>query len=230
MTNAYPLLEIATFRVAPYPQCMGKKSLAELTVDPFLRTLEGRDDAQLLTVEQTAGFLARSITTLAEWRASGKRPPGWIDDAGIRYPLGEVRRYAREQLERLALTPTPPAPSPPPAPTTAAEEIAKAVDQQAVDDYGLDDPILTGRRRKGVRHNSFAEFVALGAADDEWVFLMVPVAQGGHRPVDLISTLDISADQVAEAACAQMSLTEYLRLLKEHLNRYQNEMTTTSFR
>lgn len=44
-----------------------------------------------------------SVTTLGEWRDANKRPPGWIEDAGIRYPLGEVRRYAREQLERLAL-------------------------------------------------------------------------------------------------------------------------------
>jgi hypothetical protein len=196
---------------------MGKKSLAELTADPFLHTLEGRDDAQLLTVEQTAGFLSRSTSTLAEWRASGKRPPGWIDDAGIRYPLGEVRRYAREQLERLALTPLPPLLSPRPKPTTAAEEIAKAVDPQAVDDYGLDDPILTGRRRKGVRHNSFAEFIAMGSPNDEWVFLMVPDASGSHRPVDLISTLDMVDKEITEAMCAQMSLKTYLKRLQKVL-------------
>lgn len=196
---------------------MGKKSLAELTADPFLRTLEGRDDAQLLTVEQTAGFLARSITTLAEWRASGKRPPGWIDDAGIRYPLGEVRRYAREQLERLTLVPPSPVPAPPRS-STASEEIAKAIDPQAVEDYGLDDPILTGRRRKGIRHSSFAEFIALGASDDEWVFLLVPDTQGGRRPMDLISTLDTSDDQLHEATCQQLSLGEYLERLRHYLD------------
>jgi hypothetical protein len=196
---------------------MGKKTLAELTADPFLRTLEGRDDAQLLTVEQTAGFLSRSITTLAEWRATSKRPPGWIDDAGIRYPLGEVRRYAREQLEKLALVEPSPAPSPRTSPTSAAEEIAKAVDPQAVTDYGLDEPILTGRRRKGVHHNSFAEFVALGAADDEWIFLVVPDLTSGHRPVDLIATLDMAASELSMATPVQWSLTKYLDHLKTQL-------------
>ena len=90
-----------------------------------------------------------------------------------------------------------------------------------MEDYGLDDPILTGRRRMGVRHNSFNEFnefIALGAPDDEWVFLIVPDVPGEHRPIDLISTLDMTTGDVADATCAQLSLTGYLQLLKDRLD------------
>lgn len=201
---------------------MAKKSLAELTADPFLRSLEGCDDAQLLTIEQTAGFLARSITSLSEWRTASKRPPGWIDDDGVRYPLGELRRYAREKLEAAAASsPASAAPAPAPPATTAAQKVRQVAGKDAVEIFGLDEePMRGGRARKGVRQESFSSFLATGAPDDEWVFLMVPSSFSSNharRPIDLIATLDTYIETPDDVKCEQLSLIEYSETLAAFL-------------
>ncbi|KRE90879.1 hypothetical protein ASG87_01700 [Frateuria sp. Soil773] len=202
---------------------MAKRSLAELTADPFLRSLEGRDDAQQLTIEQAAGFLSRSVTSLAEWRAAGKRPPGWTDDGIVRYPLGELRRYSREQLEATAVAiPPAPAPASPTAPTTAAEKVRQIAGKDAVRIFGFDDERLrAGQARGGVNQTSTAAFLSVGAPDDEWVFLNVPSPTPGNplrRPVDLIATLDMDPDTLADATCQQMSLSAYAEALAAFLH------------
>jgi hypothetical protein len=194
---------------------MGHKTLKELTEDPFLRTLEGRDELQPMTIQRAAGFLAQSLTTLLEWREAGKRPPGWYGEGkNLRYPLGELRRFVREELEKAERMQAPqPAPTAPPEKTSAVEKVKQIAGKDAVKGFGFGDvKMIGGERRTKVRHDSHAQFLSVGAPNDEWVFLMVPSAypaQTVRRPVDLIASLDMDPDTLVDAECEQLSLESY---------------------
>jgi hypothetical protein len=207
---------------------MGHKTLAELTADPFLRTLEGRDDSQPLTIGLTAGFLIVSTTVLSQWRTAGKRPPDWYGKGKrIRYSLGELRRYVRGELETAArlhpLTPSA-TPSPPLEKTTATEQVRQIAGGDAVDVFGLNEPILRGGRRRKVNQDTFAQFLSMGAPDDEWVFVMVPSpfpGLGVCRPVDLIASLDMDLDTLLDAECEQLSLSAYAETMAAFMRQEQ---------
>jgi len=213
-----PRLGLCAHLPAPYAPWMGHKTLAELTADPFLRTLEGRDPATPLTAGQAAGFLITSTSTLKEWRDSGKWPPEWFKDEdceGVRYPLGSLRQYVNDRVEatrQKRARSTEATPAPPLDKTSAAEKIKQIAGKDAVKGFGLDDLILRGGRRKNVKQDTHSQFMALGASDDEWVFLMVPSTVPGvaaRRPIDLIASLDMDPDTLEDAECVQLSLFDY---------------------
>ena len=79
-------------------------------------------------------------------------------------------------------------------------------------------PVKRGRR-KGVKHSSYPEFMAKGAPDDEWVFALIPDPNKGayRRPVDLIETLHMPEEQIGDATCEQLSMTDYLDRLSGYL-------------
>lgn len=193
---------------------MIKPSVKDLTSDPFLIDLERYGDHKLVSQGQAAGYLNKSISTLSDWRKKGKRPPGWIDDDGIGYPVGELKRYVQEQLARTASQLTSePAPTPTPPPTPAAVD-ADGVPLSASDrqNYGLDEPPMGGGRGKGIVHASLSSFLSTGLPDDEWLFVMVPERELGniYRPVDLIASIDLPWEKVRDAKCEQITLSDYV--------------------
>jgi len=201
-----------------------KPTLAELVADPFLQTLSGRDDAQMLTRYQACGFLNKAPATLDAWRKQNVKPPQWINSAAagkqpdISYPLGELRLWVRQKLDEAA-QPAPPSSissdgtyqSLGPSVMTAAERVI----------YGLDEEILRGGSRRGIKHASFQQFLSRGAPTDEWVFLMVPTDFRGNqhtRPVDLISSLDLPFELVSKAtSCDQISLATYVQRMATYM-------------
>ncbi|WP_449429132.1 hypothetical protein [Rhodanobacter umsongensis] len=202
-----------------------KPTLAELITDPFLRTLEGRDDAQMLTRYQACGFLNKAPATLDAWRKQNLRPPQWINSSNpgqkpdIAYPLGELRLWVKQKLEEASRPASPSAlnmdgeyQSLGPSQMNAAQRA----------EYGLDEEILRGAARLGVKHANFQQLLARGAPTDEWVFLMVPTDFRGTqhlRPVDLISSLDMPFELVSKAtSCDQISLATYLQRLKTYMD------------
>jgi len=209
-----------------------KPTLAELVADPFLRTLEGRDDAQMLTRYQACGFLNKAPATLDAWRKQDLRPPQWINSAtagqkpDISYPLGELRLWVRQKKEESA--------RPGPASSIAAEGAYQSLGPSGMTAgerviYGLDEEILRGGTRRGIKHASFQQFLATGAPADEWVFLMVPTDFRGTqhlRPIDLISSLDLPFELVSKATfCDQISLATYVKRLSVYMEIFasQNE-------
>lgn len=218
-TNALPSSTLIHVRVAPYPALMIKPSVKELSSDPFLIDLERYGDHKIASQGQAAGYLNKSISTLSAWRKKGKRPPGWIDDDGIGYPVGELKRYVQEQT---ALTASPNASSSATAPTPPAASAAVDADGvplsgEALEAYGMDEPMMRGGRRKKVTHATFAGFLSTGLPDDEWVFVMVPESDLGniHRPVDLMASMDLPWEQVRDATCEQLTLSAYLERMAE---------------
>lgn len=204
--------------VAPYAAHMKKHTVAELSADPFLRDLESYGDHKLVSQSQAAGYLNKSITTLSNWRTSGKRPPGWIDDDGISYPVGELKRYVQEHLASTAEG-KPRAAGRAPRAEGVLDADGRPRSAKDMDDYGLDEPLMRGGRRKKVNHDSFASFMASGGPADEWVFLMVPDPHQGatSRPVDLIASMELPHESLAQATCEQLSLTDYLDRLRFYL-------------
>jgi len=207
-----------------------KPTLAELIADPFLRTLEGRDDAQMLTRYQACGFLNKAPATLDSWRKQNLKPPQWINSAAagkqhdISYPLGELRLWVRQKLEEAARPASPSLigeegayQSLGPSRMTAAERVI----------YGLDEEILCGAPRRGIEHASFQQFLATGAPADEWVFLMVPTDFRGRqhlRPVDLISSLELPFEIVSKAtSCDQISLATYVQRLSVYMEIFASQ-------
>jgi hypothetical protein len=87
--------------------------------------------------------------------------------------------------------------------------------------YGLDEEILRGGSRRGIKHASLQQFLSRGAPADEWVFLMVPTDFRGTqylRPVDLISSLDLPFELVSKAtSCDQISLTAYVQRMTTYM-------------
>lgn len=227
-TNALPCSALIGVRVAPYPADMIKPSVKELSSDPFLIDLERYGDHKVASQGQAAGYLNKSISTLSAWRKKGKRPPGWIDDDGIGYPVGELKRYVREQTARTAsLSASSSAATPsPPTTSTAADADGVPLSGEALEAYGMDEPMMRGGRRKKVAHATFAGFLSSGLPDDEWVFAMIPERGLGNilRPVDLVASMDLPWEQVRDANCEQLTLSDYLermadfsRLAAEHL-------------
>jgi hypothetical protein len=196
-----------------------RKTLSQLSADPFLQTLEGRDPDQPMTIELAAGFLMQSVWTLAEWRDAGIRPPGWYGEGkGIRYSLGELRRFVREQLEKSAQKHTPQSAAAPLSDkTTAAEQVKQIAGAKAVDDFGFDDTPLRGGR-PNVNQRNFGQFLSVGRSTDEWVFAMVPSRYPDvpPRPVDLIATLDMDLEDLLDAECVQLDLPTYSEHLAAH--------------
>lgn len=218
-TKGLPGSALIAVRVAPYPADMIKRSVKELSSDPFLIDLERYGDHKIASQGQAAGYLNKSISTLSDWRKKGKRPPGWIDDDGIGYPVGELKRYVQEQLARTASpdASTSAATPSPPTTSTAADADGVPLSGEALEAYGMDEPMMRGGRRKKVAHATFAGFLSTGLPDDEWVFVVVPERRLGniHRPVDLIASMDLPWEQVRDATCEQLTLSHYLDRMAE---------------
>lgn len=204
---------------------MGRKKLEDLTRDPQVLALAHADDHQLVNEDLAAGFLSLSLTVLRGWRSEGRTPPAFVALTGraIRYPVGELRRFVREILEKAQARLDDHRPAAPPAAvshsSSAAERMAKITGAKDLTHLGLDQEILRGGRRKQVNHASFAQFMAQAAPEDEWVFALLPDPSRGAycRPVDLIETLHMSEAEIGEATCAQLTLTEYLERLTAYL-------------
>lgn len=199
---------------------MGRKKLEDLTRDPQVLALAQADDHQLVNEDLAAGFLALSLTVLQGWRSEGRTPPTFIalTEKAIRYPVGELRRFVREALERSQARVDDHHASAPPAPpshSSAAERMAKITGTKDLSHLGLDQEILRGGRRKKVNHASFAQFMTQAQPEDEWVFALVPDPSRGtyRRPVDLAETLHMSEAQIGDATCEQLTMTAYLERL-----------------
>lgn len=208
---------------------MPKPTLADMIADPFLRTLEGRDGSQVLTRYQACGFLQQSPSTLDRWRKKGWRPPQWFDNAPrsdkpvICYTLGSLREYVQQQVEQASADSSPSIPSTASS-THATDADGRPMTAQDIADYGLDETILRGGRRRKVNHDSFASFLATGQPDDEWVFLLQPSTAPGNprrRPVDLIASLDLDLDTLVDAECEQLSLSAYTETLAAFMREEQ---------
>lgn len=204
---------------------MSRKKLQELSTDPFVLAMDQADDLKPIPAEFAAGWLSVSETILGEWRSAGRTPPQFIKitDKKVVYPMGELRRFMREALEEALATNAErrsAAPLSATKPTSAAEQMAKITGAKDLSHLGLDDEILRGGRRKGVRHASFSQFMARGAAEDEWVFALIPGRYGGayRRPVDLIETLYMSEEEIGDASCEQLSQAAYLERLQIYLS------------
>lgn len=179
-------------------------------MDPFLQTLEGRPDYQRVTPDQAAGILNKSRATLDEWAKEGRMPPARItDDDGLHYyTLGEVRRFSEEALQRVYKN-HPNSPWP----------LEKPPSKKELADSGLDESLLRGGRRRGVRHNNIAELMATGQPTDEWVFCMVATDTPNlRRPVDLVWALLHCPEELGheEATIKQLSLAEYASLMADY--------------
>lgn len=150
----------------------------------------------MLTEAQVAGFLQVSPDVLSQWRREGKRPPVWIDPqenpggprrpgrTAVRYQLGALRDYSRALVE-------------------AAEAAFAAADVAA----DVAEPVSP--KRKVPRHASFAQFLAIAPADDEWLFMRVGPRR---RPIDFIYSLDIEPGD--DDAPEWMTLAAYLDALR----------------
>lgn len=210
-----------------------KPTLAELVLDPFLRSLDGRDDAQMLTRYQACGFLNKAPATLDLWRKQNIRPPQWINSAragekpDIGYPLGELRLWVRTKLEeardQAKITPT--VGDPPTSSSSDYQHLGpRKLSAKERAEYGLDEELLRGRRRKGVAHETFASFLSAGTPSDEWVFLSVRTDfRSGQvrRPVDLISSLDLPWDMLGDAPCERLTLADYATRMASYLAAYE---------
>lgn len=193
---------------------MAKQTLEELTRDPMVLALAQADDKQLVNELLASGFLSVSLTTLRGWRTAGRKPPAAIKldtkvKSSVRYPVGELRKFVEQAL----------------AGDTPEPELAPIALPRAQPEGGLSShlgmnlkPVKRGRR-KGVKHSSYPEFMAKGAPDDEWVFALIPDPNKGayRRPVDLIETLHMPEEQIGDATCEQLSMTDYLDRLSGYL-------------
>ncbi|MGN6323171.1 MAG: hypothetical protein ACTHNE_15745 [Dyella sp.] len=75
-----------------------------------------------------------------------------------------------------------------------------------------------------IRHVSFADFLIQGLPDDTWVFEMVTLDfHGMRRPVDLLTCLDLSQDQVAGANFHDMTLKEYIAVMDGYLSHFAGQ-------
>ena len=200
--------------------------------DPFLEALwSGTADPHLPITEVVAAqFLNLSIATLSHWRSRGYEPPAWTNlqpepskRAIIRYPAGELRKLIERGMQRKKASPSLASA----APSTHASTMLKpSAEQAAAIQAVLEGAIPKGGRRKGVNHDSYPAFLATGRPDDEWVFAMVPSPlQGDHvrRPVDLISTLDLPPEELDDATCEQLPLSEYSKRLALYLDNFPRQ-------
>jgi excisionase family DNA binding protein len=88
----------------------------------------------LATTEQAAKYLKVSPGTLRNWRAAGSGPPSYRVGNTVRYHMGEVRAWVREQR----------VPGPNEAPETVAPKSAEQVIDQLAEayDHRTDLPLL----------------------------------------------------------------------------------------
>ncbi|WP_017462013.1 hypothetical protein [Dyella ginsengisoli] len=200
---------------------MARYKLADLSTDPFVLAMDQADDLKPIPEKFAAGWLSLAPTILQEWRSAGRTPPQFVylTDKKVVYPMGELRRLMRELMEEAQTgserRPDSQRPEPPnKAPTSAEARMTKITGTSDPKHLGLDQTLMRGGRRKGVKHATFASFLAEGQAEDEWVFAMIPDRSPGKsvRPVDLIETLrlELSDEQIEGATCEQLSLAEYL--------------------
>lgn len=204
---------------------MGRYKLEDLSLDPFVIAMDQADDLKPIPEKFAAGWLSLAPTLLQEWRSSGRTPPQFIKitDKKVVYPMGELRRFMRELLEKARAADAERAVPNVMETSSAAETLANITGAKDSKALGLDQTIMRGGRRKGVKQSSFIQFMAEGQSDDEWVFAMIPDASRGcfRRPVDLIQTLTLplSDEQIEGAACEQLSMANFL----ERLTEYQKE-------
>ena len=152
------------------------------------------------------------------------KPPQWINSAAtgkqpdISYPLGELRLWVRQKLDEAA--------QPAPASSISADQTYQSLGPSGMTAaerviYGLDEEILRGGSRRGIKQASFQQFLSQGAPADEWVFLMVPTDFRGTqhlRPVDLISSLDLPFELVSKGTCCdQISLATYVQRMATYM-------------
>lgn len=196
------------------------KSKRAMSADPFLQSLEGRDRKQPLTRFQACGFLNIGTTKLDAWRKAGRVPPAWIKEGrDVLYPIGELLDYVDAKVAETKAGATPSPARLPVVPNQRIRSKQPLLTARQRDEYGLLEPILRGGRRAGIRHSSFAQFLAAGAPTDEWVFLLVPDRHMGsyRRPVDLTATLDMPLNALRGAQCEQLTLEAYLARMSSYL-------------
>lgn len=196
---------------------MARYKLADLSTDPFVLAMDQADDLKPIPEKFAAGWLSLAPTILQDWRSAGRTPPQFVylTEKKVVYPMGELRRFMRELLEQAGTGPEKRADSQrPETPTSAEARLSKITGTPDPKRLGLDQTLMRGGRRKGVKQATFASFLAEGQAEDEWVFAMIPDQSPGKtvRPVDLIETLrlELSDEQIEGATCEQLSLAEYL--------------------
>lgn len=195
---------------------MARYKLADLSTDPFVLAMDQADDLKPIPEPFAAAWLSISQTILQEWRSAGRTPPQFIyvTEKRIAYPMGELRRFVREKLEASKTGLEKPDTTTEPTSASAEARLTKITGTSDPKHLGLDQTLMRGGRRKGVKHATFASFLAEGQAEDEWVFAMIPDQSPGKtvRPVDLIETLrlELSDEQIEGASCEQLTLAEYL--------------------
>lgn len=197
---------------------MARYKIADLSTDPFVLAMDQADDLKPIPEKFAAAWLSLAPTILGDMRRAGITPPQYIyRNKNVIYPMGELRRYMRELLEEAVKGSEKRAESKrseTPTPTSAEARLTKITGTPDPKRLGLDQTLMRGGRRKGVKQATFASFLAEGQAEDEWVFAMIPDQSPGKtvRPVDLIETLrlELSDEQIEGATCEQLSLAEYL--------------------
>lgn len=82
-----------------------------------------------------------------------------------------------------------------------------------------------GRRgRVKIQHTSFPDFLANGRPDDVWMFGMVLLDfRGQRRPVDVLSCMELTTDQLWSASCQEMRLAEYVAAMNDYLARFEDQ-------
>lgn len=169
--------------------------------DPFLTALGAASRKRLLTREQAAGFLGIGLTKLDGWR-SRKLPPPHVDlDGMVRYRCGDLMDFV-DGLPTSRLTSPPPS-QPGAVPPVPVDELQR---------IGMYAPIMRGgRRKRQPAIMSMSNWLASGAADSTWRFIMVDggFPRGAPRcPVDLLATLDIG-NLADDAPWAALTMREY---------------------
>lgn len=143
--------------------------------DPLLMAFDALPASKLLQQEQVALILECTTRWLEEQRSRGAPPPYvQLGERMIRYAVGPLRDWLRQTIETAPASPT----------QHRAQREAKSL--------GFDEPILRGGRRKTLPARSFAQFMATGTAEDEWLFaLRAPYG----RPVDFLADLELECSE-----------------------------------